>query len=153
MKRVISSTIEGELRSMYSLIGETFRNDGKELKEAISPYISPGTFSGGDNFVFHADSKTGVPIRILTEPTDDTQGHIEVVDILGSAYENSITAASDTEDDSLDDSISNLKDNFDYILSGVELLARSGNSGIASDIVSEVSDSLDSFISKIAEYL
>ena len=40
MKRVISSTIEGELRSMYSLIGETFRNDGKELKEALSPYTA-----------------------------------------------------------------------------------------------------------------
>lgn len=61
-----------------------------------------------------------------------------------------IKSASDDLSDKLNDSVDTLKDDFDYILSGLEMLGRSGNFGTAQDIASQLSSSLADFIEEIA---
>ena len=59
-------------------------------------------------------------------------------------------SASEDLSDKLDETVDILKDDFDYILSGLEMLGRSGNFGTAQDIASQLSSSLSDFIEEIA---
>ncbi len=61
-----------------------------------------------------------------------------------------IRTSTDDLSDKLDESIDMLDDNFDYILSGLELLSRSGEYATSQDIASRLSDNLSSFIEEIA---
>ena len=61
-----------------------------------------------------------------------------------------ILAASDDLETQFSDSLKTLNDDFDYIISGLEMLSRSGNFSTAQDIVSQISSSLTSFIEDIA---
>ena len=61
-----------------------------------------------------------------------------------------INSASEDLSDKLDETVDILKDDFDYILSGLEMLGRSGNFGTAQDIASQLSSSLSDFIEEIA---
>lgn len=64
-----------------------------------------------------------------------------------------ISAAEATEDTRLDDAMDGLKDDFDYILSGLEKLGRSGaaemNDGLV--IAEKLSDTFQTVIAQIAD--
>lgn len=64
----------------------------------------------------------------------------------------SVTAAENV-DNGLDDAIKNLENDFEYLISGIEKLSRSGvnksNQGLA--IVENVSSSIQEFISQVAD--
>lgn len=64
-----------------------------------------------------------------------------------------ISAAEATEDTRLDDAMDSLKDDFDYILSGLEKLGRSGaaemNDGLV--IAEKLSDTFQTVIAQIAD--
>lgn len=63
-----------------------------------------------------------------------------------------IRAAEDTTDDRLDTAISNLKDDFDYIVSGLEKLGRAGanSTNDALAIAETLSNDMQSTIDQIA---
>lgn len=154
MKRVISSTLVSRgvvdaSKDIQDLIGEEVDNDGKALPKLLKRYISPGSFGGGSNFRFHAKSKDGKNIEIFTHPTDEeTQDKIVIDKIF---CNEAIMSAEDGVSDTLEDSISALQDNFDYIISGIELLTRSGASTTqeAEVIVEKLGDTLQTYISEI----
>lgn len=65
----------------------------------------------------------------------------------------SVTAADDTKLSGLDDAIDTLKDDFDYLIAGLEKLGRTGinasNEGQA--IVENLSTDIQSYLAQIAE--
>ena len=64
-----------------------------------------------------------------------------------------ITAAEDKDTNGLDDALSNLKDDFDYVMSGLEKLGRSGANASqnALAIVENLSNDLARYMSDIAD--
>lgn len=66
-----------------------------------------------------------------------------------------IIAANDSKQDEISaqikDQLSDLSDNFSYIVSGLELLERQNKIDVVQTIISQMSESLDSFISDIAD--
>lgn len=66
-----------------------------------------------------------------------------------------IIAANDSKQDEISaqikEQLSDLSDNFAYIVSGLELLERQNKIDVVQTIISQMSESLDSFIGDIAD--
>lgn len=64
-----------------------------------------------------------------------------------------IRAAEGDKDNGLDDVMSNVSDDFDYLMSGIEKLVRSGPNAAqaAAALLENIQSSLDSFISQVAD--
>lgn len=64
----------------------------------------------------------------------------------------SIMSATEDGNDALDEALSNLKDDFDYALSGIEKLGRSGaqSANDALVIAEKLSDAINNILSEIA---
>lgn len=66
-----------------------------------------------------------------------------------------IIAANDSKQDEISaqikEQLSDLSDNFAYIVSGLELLERQNKIDVVQTIISQMSESLDSFIGDVAD--
>ncbi len=61
-----------------------------------------------------------------------------------------ITSAENAQEDVFKDSVNNLKDDFDYVLSGLDRLNRSGNLSDSLSIIQELEEHLNDVIDEIA---
>lgn len=67
-------------------------------------------------------------------------------------FKRTITAADENpQSEALHDMISGLEDDFDYIISGLEKLDRSGESGMATGLASRLAELLDDVTIEIAD--
>lgn len=141
-----------------SLTGKKIANDGKAIVDVLKGIIKYGTLKHIGNFVFEAEGKDGNKIRIYTSPVGDMDGdnaydEIVIDSIKGCANSSKITAAQDGGEiaETVEDKISTLQDNFDYIVSGIELLGRSGASTTqeAEVIIEKLSDTFSTYIAEI----
>ena len=64
-----------------------------------------------------------------------------------------IVASSESEDTRIKDLSSDLKDDFDYILDGIDMLDRNGRINEGIDVCTAISDSLQTYVRQIADIL